>query len=293
VKKERFRIRSERNLSRNFKVREVFASETANRKGIINVPNDRREMAMVIRNARSLARDVLQPIRDRFGVVKITSWYRCPLLNDAIGGTAKSQHLLGEAADFVMPEDDLFEVFNWLSKIKTRIDLDIDQCIYENRNNVAFQNVLKSNLDILNIKTQVRTLISAYRLKHNNDDFTIDDVHSFVINELEKSDALNQPKDENNKPLSGYDLTKHYIILTREKSIINSVFDEIDRNTYLDDIEVAFEVKYDIKISQAALIKLGETLDKSWLIHISHKRKGFNRHEVMISKARGDYVFFA
>jgi len=133
MKKERFRIRYERHLSRNFKVREVFASETANRKGIINVPNDRREMAMVLRNARALARNVLQPIRDKFGVVKITSWYRCAILNDVIGGTAKSQHLLGEAADFVMPEADLFEVFQWLSKIKTRMDLDIDQVIHETR----------------------------------------------------------------------------------------------------------------------------------------------------------------
>lgn len=133
MKKERFRIRYERHLSRNFKVREVFASETANRKGIINVPNDRREMAMVLRNARALAQTVLQSIRDEFGIVKITSWYRCPMLNDAIGGTAKSQHLLGEAADFVMPEADLFEVFQWLSTIDKRIKLKIDQVIFEHR----------------------------------------------------------------------------------------------------------------------------------------------------------------
>lgn len=44
--------------------------------------------------------DVLQKIRAHFGkAVKITSAYRTPPHNKAIGGTAYSQHLYGMAAD--------------------------------------------------------------------------------------------------------------------------------------------------------------------------------------------------
>jgi len=133
MRKWEFRIHPEHHLSRNFQVKEVFASVTADKRGIINIPNDRREMALVLRNARALARNVLQPIRDEFGVMKITSWFRCPILNKAIGGTDKSQHLLGEAADFVTPDAYIADVFFWLANIDKLAELKIDQVISESR----------------------------------------------------------------------------------------------------------------------------------------------------------------
>ena len=43
---------------------------------------------------------VLEKIRAHFGKpVHINSGYRCPALNNAVGGKASSQHLRGEAAD--------------------------------------------------------------------------------------------------------------------------------------------------------------------------------------------------
>jgi hypothetical protein len=73
---------------------------------------------------------LLQPIRDKFGKVDVTSGYRCPELNQAIGGAAKSQHRYGEAADFRTPDADLMGVFEWI-----RHNLTFGQAIYENPGN--------------------------------------------------------------------------------------------------------------------------------------------------------------
>jgi uncharacterized protein YcbK (DUF882 family) len=43
--------------------------------------------------------EILQKIRNRFGKVTITSAYRTPTRNKAVGGTTYSQHLYGKAAD--------------------------------------------------------------------------------------------------------------------------------------------------------------------------------------------------
>lgn len=44
--------------------------------------------------------DYLQKIRDHFGKpVKISSAYRCPIYNAAVGGTSGSKHMSGQAAD--------------------------------------------------------------------------------------------------------------------------------------------------------------------------------------------------
>lgn len=42
---------------------------------------------------------VLQSIRDRFGALVVNSGCRCASHNKSVGGAAKSQHLLGRAAD--------------------------------------------------------------------------------------------------------------------------------------------------------------------------------------------------
>ncbi len=46
----------------------------------------------------------MEVVRSTLGTpILINSWYRCPLLNTAIGGTPSSQHLRGEAVDFISP----------------------------------------------------------------------------------------------------------------------------------------------------------------------------------------------
>ena len=74
---------------------EFVRSETADRNHIDNTPTPD-----VIENLRALCRNVLEPARVAFGApIYITSGYRCPALNKAVGGKPTSQHLRGEAAD--------------------------------------------------------------------------------------------------------------------------------------------------------------------------------------------------
>ena len=59
-------------------------------------------------NLGELVDAVLDPLREKYGrPIHVSSGYRCPRLNRAVGGSATSQHVKGEAADKVWRE--LFE----------------------------------------------------------------------------------------------------------------------------------------------------------------------------------------
>ena len=83
------------NLSRNFTLQELIKSDTAIRKGIDNNPNSDQ-----IKKLQLLCERVLQPVRDQFGRVKVTSGFRSPELCLAIGSSLESQHTKAEAVDF-------------------------------------------------------------------------------------------------------------------------------------------------------------------------------------------------
>jgi hypothetical protein len=86
-------------LSTHFSLEEATASETAERKGIKNQPADSISQVMH-RTATAMER-----VRALLGNIPlhINSWYRCPELNEAVGSKPSSQHLLGEAVDFICP----------------------------------------------------------------------------------------------------------------------------------------------------------------------------------------------
>lgn len=88
-------------LSNNFTLEELTKSETAIRRGLNNNPT-----ISVIENLQRLVTNVLQPIRDKVGIITITSGYRSPEVNTAIGGSSKSDHVLGMAADIECPSLD-------------------------------------------------------------------------------------------------------------------------------------------------------------------------------------------
>lgn len=51
-------------------------------------------------NLKALVDNVLDPVRELYGFpIRVYSAFRCPAHNAAVGGVAKSQHTLGEAAD--------------------------------------------------------------------------------------------------------------------------------------------------------------------------------------------------
>lgn len=78
-------------------------------------------------SAKLLAILILQPIRDKYGIINILSWLRSPELNNAIGGCATSDHLLGCAADISPKNADVEQVFLWIIK---ESNLPFRECIY-------------------------------------------------------------------------------------------------------------------------------------------------------------------
>jgi zinc D-Ala-D-Ala carboxypeptidase len=109
-------------LSANFTLAELTFSRTAHKRGIDNTPP-----AAAVAALRALAVNVLQPVRNHFGrPVVVTSGYRSPALNRAIGGSATSQHSLGEAADFTVSGVSNLEVARWIAA-----NVEFDQLIYE------------------------------------------------------------------------------------------------------------------------------------------------------------------
>ena len=109
------------NLSRNFTLQELTKSDTAIRKGIDNNPN-----ADQVEKLKLLCERVLQPVRDHFGRVKVTSGFRSPELCAAIGSSVNSQHAKAEAVDFEVLGVDNAEVADWIyTNIRT------DQLILE------------------------------------------------------------------------------------------------------------------------------------------------------------------
>ena len=108
-------------LTRNFTLSELIKSDTAIRKGINNNPN-----AEQIEKLKTLCEKILQPVRDHFGRVKVTSGFRSPELCQAIGSSINSQHAKAEAADFEVVGVDNCELADWIHR-----ELEWDQLILE------------------------------------------------------------------------------------------------------------------------------------------------------------------
>ena len=109
------------NLSRNFTLQELIKSDTAIRLDINNNPNSGQ-----IEKLKALCENILQPVRDHFGRVKITSGFRSVDLCLAIGSSANSQHAKAEAADFECIGVVNAELFDWIKN-----NLEPDQMILE------------------------------------------------------------------------------------------------------------------------------------------------------------------
>ena len=108
-------------LSKNFTLAEFTKSQTATRRGIDNTPEGEHMEA-----AKELFENVVQPVRDQFGVTVINSGYRGPELNEAVGGSSNSQHCKGEAVDIECPGTANYKLAKWIED-----NLDFDQLILE------------------------------------------------------------------------------------------------------------------------------------------------------------------
>tara|TARA_Y100000592_G_scaffold97851_1_gene169472 strand:- start:559 stop:1014 length:456 start_codon:yes stop_codon:yes gene_type:complete len=111
-------------ISKHISYNEAVRSNTALRRGIENIPNDDQLHFMEI-----IAEKIFEPLRFYVGgPIKITSFFRCPELNTAIGGSKTSQHCKGQAMDI----DDVFgyktnaEMYHYIKE-----NLNFDQLIWE------------------------------------------------------------------------------------------------------------------------------------------------------------------
>ena len=111
-------------ISKHISYKEGVYSTTATRRGIDNTPNNEQ-----LDNMELVADEVFEPLREWVdGPIKINSFFRCPELNTAIGGSSKSQHCKGQAVDI----DDTFgkvtnaEMYHFIKE-----NLDFDQMIWE------------------------------------------------------------------------------------------------------------------------------------------------------------------
>jgi hypothetical protein len=109
-------------LTENFSLKELTASQTAERKGIDNTPSTEHQD-----NLKLLCTHILQPVRDHFEqVVSVSSGYRSPELCTAIGSKITSQHAKGQAADF-----EIFGISNKELADYIHFNLNYDQLILE------------------------------------------------------------------------------------------------------------------------------------------------------------------
>ncbi len=109
-------------LAPHFTLYEMTRSGVALEHDIPNKPNPRQVSAM-----RELAQHVLEPLRQRFGPIVISSGFRSQQVNLLVGGAIGSQHLRGEAADIVVNDVARgLQLFRFI-----RDHLDFDQLIWE------------------------------------------------------------------------------------------------------------------------------------------------------------------
>ena len=111
-------------ISQHISEKEATKSITALRLGINNTPN-----GDALSNMKELAEKVFEPLRAWVGgAIKINSFYRSTALNEAIGGSSRSQHCQGKAMDI----DDIYghktnaEMFKFIKD-----ELSFDQMIWE------------------------------------------------------------------------------------------------------------------------------------------------------------------
>ena len=109
-------------LTKHFTLEEFSHSSNAKARGIDNTVPEKLIPAL-----RNLCERVLEPLREQVKErVIISSGYRCPALNKAVGGKNTSQHMKGEACDIYI--EDKEKLRKWFAIL---MDGDFDQLIFE------------------------------------------------------------------------------------------------------------------------------------------------------------------
>lgn len=105
----------------NFTISELVHSDTATRQNINNMPDLKS-----LDNMLDLIVFLLQPIRDKFGSIRVTSGYRCEQLNRLLKGATNSNHKIGAAADIIPLKATFKQIYDFIIN-----NLDYDECFIE------------------------------------------------------------------------------------------------------------------------------------------------------------------
>lgn len=116
-----------------FSISEMIRSDTARRLGIDNTPPD-----SIKKNLTLFIDKVLDPIREDWGSpIIVSSGYRCPELNKAVGGVKTSGHMYGFCADLQV-KGDLRKFSNFVIEWMKEHQMKWDQIIWEKSGNVTW-----------------------------------------------------------------------------------------------------------------------------------------------------------
>src|SRR4051812_12284280 len=111
------------NLSEHFTYAEMIYSPTAIRHGIDNTPPQEARS-----NLFNLCNKVLEVIRRKLNTTtRISSGFRCKLLNTIIGGSDTSQHMDGKAADINADGLSTEKLFQEIIELAKKGELKFDQ----------------------------------------------------------------------------------------------------------------------------------------------------------------------
>lgn len=115
-------------ITENFNLKELIHSNTAVARGIKNNPSAQHELNLV-----ESVTHLWQPVRDMLGTpMIISSGYRSPTLNKAVGGSSSSAHSYGYAIDFKSPAfGDSIAIAKFLEKELKARKIPFDQMILE------------------------------------------------------------------------------------------------------------------------------------------------------------------
>ena len=106
-------------MTKNFTLNELTITSS----GLDNTPTQEHRERL-----KTLCVEVLQPLRDLYGKpIIVTSGYRSPKVNKAVGGVPTSQHSFGEAVDITTGTKEGNKILYEL----IRDNLDYDQLINE------------------------------------------------------------------------------------------------------------------------------------------------------------------
>lgn len=109
-------------IGKYFSLDELTVSQAAARNGISNQPT-----ADHLVNLKALVENILDPLREHYGPVRVSSAYRSPRVNTLVGGAKNSQHMFGQAADINITGVPVTSVVATIRKLGLPFDQLIDE----------------------------------------------------------------------------------------------------------------------------------------------------------------------